>query len=154
MKNVFAGIMLFAMSAYSYAALIETTLTCRVESIWKQGDVQIAKGEVDDVTVDLIQFEKEFLIRGTGKTVYILGSNSSRNKKFSSMVDRTTTSKFNVEFVYEDVDSTSGRISLEKYTLILDRVTGSLYSTQTWRSIRDDANLVIQGNCQKANKKF
>lgn len=144
---------MIVMTAYSYAALTETTLTCRVETELRNGTVGFMK-KVENITLELVLHDDQFVISGYGEMANVVATNSRRMPGKSNINDRSTASKFEVDLSSESEDEKTQKKYIDEVKFRLDRVSGALFSSRTLRSINSKANAVTTGKCHPAIKQF
>jgi len=151
--KAFIGIGLFTISMNSFAAFTETTLTCRVETELRNGTITINK-KAEVITLDLVQNNEWFTASGDGEMASISATNDGRFPGALNFNDRTSAGKYEVDYSKKFWDEKTQKNYIDEVKFRLDRVSGELFYSRTWKSINPKANIITLGTCQKANKKF
>lgn len=152
-QKVFIGIGFFTFFLNSFASFTETTLTCRVETELRNGTITINK-KAEVITLDLKQHNEWFTVSGDGEMASIIATNDSRLPGALNFNDRTSAGKYEVDFSSKRFDEKTQKNYIDEVKFRLDRVSGELFYSRTWKSINPKANIITLGTCQRANKKF
>ena len=152
-QKILIGFSFLTYSIYSSAALTETTLSCRVETELRTGSVAFNK-KSEVITLEIMQNNELFVIGGTGDIASVFATNDSRSSGKLNINDKSSAAKFEVDFSSESFDEKNQKIQIDDFKFRLDRVTGVLYSSRTYKAMNPRANSITTGTCQKANKKF
>ena len=152
-QKVFIGIGFFTFFLNSFASFTETTLTCRVETELRNGTITINK-KAEVITLDLKQHNEWFMVSGDGEMASISATNDSRFPGALNFNDRTSAGKYEVDFSSKRWDEKTQKNYIDEVKFRLDRVSGELFYSRTWKSINPKANIITLGTCQRANKKF
>jgi hypothetical protein len=153
MKITIFYLLLLTFAENCFAALTETTLSCRVETELRNGTVAFNK-KTEVITLEIMQNNEFFVIGGTGDIASVFATNDSRTSGKLNINDKSTASKFEVDFSSESFDEKNQKIHIDDFKFRLDRVSGTIYSSRTYKAMSPKANAITTGNCQKANKKF
>jgi hypothetical protein len=153
MQKAFIGIGLFIVSLNSFASFTETTLTCRVETELRNGTIPINK-KTEVITLNLVQNNEQFMVSGDGEMASIIATNDSRFPGALNFNDRTSAGKYEVDYSKKLWDEKTQKNYIDEVKFRLDRVSGELFYSRTWKSINPKANIITLGTCQRANKKF
>jgi hypothetical protein len=152
-QKAFIGIGLFIISLNSFASYTETTLSCRVETELRNGTITINK-KAEFITLDLKQHNEWFMVSGDGEMASIIATNDSRFPGASNFDDRTSAGKYEVDYSKKLWDEKTQKNYIDEVKFRLDRVSGELFYSRTWKSVNPKANIITSGTCQRANKKF
>jgi len=153
LKKFSLGFLFFIISVKSFGGLTETTLSCRVETEFRNGAVAFNK-KTEIITLEIMQNNELFVIGGTGDIASVFATNDSHSSGKLNINDKSSAAKFEVDFSSESFDEKNQRLQIDDFKFRLDRVTGVLYFSRTYKAMNPRANAITTGTSQKANKKF
>jgi hypothetical protein len=153
MKNTIFYLLILTIAEHCSAALTETTLTCRVETELRTGTVAFKK-KTEIITLEITQNNELFVIGGTGDIASVFATNDSHSSGKININDKSSAAKFEVDFSSESFGEKNQKLQIDDFKFRLDRVTGVLYFSRTYKAMSPRANAITTGTCQKATKKF